>query len=338
MSIDQEGFTDVVLIETDYSPKPEAIKQFFARFRNVDNNRKNFVYLRQKEDQTHSRFNIGYSYQDTLKALKNEANDFGVDEMTSTYKSLFSNANFFLDDGTINKYYLGYSVNDILFKTLNKEQFREYLTTNFYFSLSVEEQKQEAQRFGANGNRKQIKRGIASLWKNSFDEVMHTLSVHSLDMGIRNALGRSQIGVTQEMADFIIKYIKDFEKLFKAKNQINKLGVEDENNILLKLDSDLNITLNSQQEVKKSIHLLKLKNVLDNPQTKADHKEKERFEMLAKWCRSRKEFTSPELFRYLKKIGVRNISAFNEKMIFEVMKWYNLEVKRHTRKNVLEVV
>src|SRR5690606_1354751 len=41
LSIEQEGFTDVVFIETSYAPRPEPIKQFFARFRNENNERKN---------------------------------------------------------------------------------------------------------------------------------------------------------------------------------------------------------------------------------------------------------------------------------------------------------
>ena len=36
LSIRQNGFTDVVFIEPDYKPMPEALKQFFARFRNED--------------------------------------------------------------------------------------------------------------------------------------------------------------------------------------------------------------------------------------------------------------------------------------------------------------
>ena len=45
LSIRQNGFTDAVFIETDYKPMPEALKQFFARFRNEDINRKNYFII-----------------------------------------------------------------------------------------------------------------------------------------------------------------------------------------------------------------------------------------------------------------------------------------------------
>src|SRR5690606_22582772 len=98
LSIDQEGFTDVVFIETDYNPRPEPIKQFFARFRNEDKDRKNYLYLRTKKDQTAGRFVPEWSYKETLRALQNELNETNEDDVLSTYNSLFGNDPFFYED------------------------------------------------------------------------------------------------------------------------------------------------------------------------------------------------------------------------------------------------
>ena len=67
VSIKQNGFSDVVFIETNYNPRPEAIKQFFARFRNADNTRKNIAYLRQKIDQTPTTFKPHTMFRSDLK-------------------------------------------------------------------------------------------------------------------------------------------------------------------------------------------------------------------------------------------------------------------------------
>jgi superfamily II DNA/RNA helicase len=52
LSIEQEGFTDVVFIETEYNRMAESLKQLYARFRNIDPNRKNYFYYRETTIQT----------------------------------------------------------------------------------------------------------------------------------------------------------------------------------------------------------------------------------------------------------------------------------------------
>jgi len=68
LSIDQSGFTDVAFMETSYIPRPEPAKQFFARFRNKDTNRKNFLYLREKKNQNKTRFEPATEYSYNLNA------------------------------------------------------------------------------------------------------------------------------------------------------------------------------------------------------------------------------------------------------------------------------
>src|SRR5690606_31519627 len=109
LSIEQEGFTDVVFIETSYAPRPEPIKQFFARFRNENNERKNYLYLRSKNDQEPKRFNPEWMYNETFRALKNDQTESIDHDVISTYNSIFSNKPYFNDDYTINEFYLAFS-------------------------------------------------------------------------------------------------------------------------------------------------------------------------------------------------------------------------------------
>ena len=69
LSIKQSGFTDAVFIETDYKPMPESVKQFFARFRNADQNRKNYFYYKETKDQTLRSWNPYHAFSETKKKL-----------------------------------------------------------------------------------------------------------------------------------------------------------------------------------------------------------------------------------------------------------------------------
>src|SRR5699024_4259800 len=70
LSIRKNDFTDVVIIESSYSPRPEPIKQFFARFRNVDAGRTNYLYLKRKNDQDPKYFNPEIFYNGMLEDLQ----------------------------------------------------------------------------------------------------------------------------------------------------------------------------------------------------------------------------------------------------------------------------
>src|SRR5699024_6206872 len=69
INIRQDDFTDAVFIETSYTPRPEAIKQFFARFRSITPQRKNYLYLREKNDQTATKYTPLKYFNPTKEAL-----------------------------------------------------------------------------------------------------------------------------------------------------------------------------------------------------------------------------------------------------------------------------
>lgn len=161
LSIDQAGFTDVIFIETDYNPRPEPIKQFFARFRNEDANRKNYLYLRKKKCQIPTCFRPQELFENGVEALQNNTNDESMDVLT-TYDNLFSNNNYYYNNENINPYYLAFASTELLFQKMNIEQFLAYLKLNYNLGFtrndSYEVRKLETNE---NGFKKELNKQIA---------------------------------------------------------------------------------------------------------------------------------------------------------------------------------
>ena len=113
LSIEQEGFTDVVFIETEYNPMAESLKQFYARFRNIDPNRKNYFYYRETNNQTIINYDPLYDFDKTKKKLIEDAETFDVNE---TDKKDISNTKYlYYDNRTVNDYRLAYDTSSSFF-------------------------------------------------------------------------------------------------------------------------------------------------------------------------------------------------------------------------------
>lgn len=339
LSIEQSGFTDVVFIETNYHPRPEPIKQYFARFRNPDPNRKNYLYLRQTNEQKAGRFRPDWAFNNILQELKNEVKETDESEVYTTYNGLFSNNPFYYENKVINLYYLGYSVTDVLFRSLNAKQFLNYLETNYNLKLSVNAKYKYEKGDGTIEvyTRKQIKINIAKTWLNFKSEVLQVLALHSLDRKIKAELEIKQLRIKTDLQKFVIDEIKDFEKLYKYKCKLENLGVNDPDKILIKKELAKPDTLNSTHEINKELTLLKLGNVIMNPKNKNDMKEAERLVKFAEWCENKKEFTYLSMCKELKKHRIFKNSAYSQKMIFTVLEWFKLSAHRNTKTNLIKV-
>ena len=95
------------------------MKQFFARFRNEAPERKNYLYLRTKNNQQATRFNPETMFDNDLLTLEKETANNEAKEVLTTYNSLFSNNNFYYNNATVNPYYLAYAVTEVLFGYFN---------------------------------------------------------------------------------------------------------------------------------------------------------------------------------------------------------------------------
>lgn len=315
LSIDQNGFTDVVFIETSYTPRPEPIKQFFARFRNEDPERKNYLYLRSKIDQTPNRFYLSWAYKKTSEALENAFDD-------SSYKTNFDNTNFYYDDGQINKFYLGYSVSDSLFAGMNNDQFKDFLEVNY--NLRLTKNKDFDFEIYESLDRKKLKKKFAKHWLKSKDSVFQILALHTLDPRIKKEIPIRQMYFEPKTESFIICYLKDFEKLYKRQKTLLSLGIEDPDLYLIDFE---NHTLTSESKYKKDLIIIRLKKTIEDPKNESDKKTADKFRSFANWCEMTKEFTYSQMCRELKKIGVHEPKAYSRKKLFIILDWFDLEAK-----------
>ena len=338
LSIDQTGFTDIVFIEKNYNPRPEAIKQYFARFRNEDPNRKNYLYLREKNNQTPSRYNPEYAYKDKLSGLNNEIEESNGIDLKSTYNNAFSNNEFYYNDNTINPYYLAYSVTDVLFKNFNIDQFTEYSEYNYnlYFIVNEAFKIIAGKSSNEKKERKELKKLIAKEWYNNKIEVLHALGCHSLSKPIRNDLRDTQGVIDPNTEQMVIAYIKDFETLYKRTKELKKLGIENPDIILI--DKTKGITLSSEKNYKDEVIMLQVKNIILNPQNEADRKAKIRLETFAEWCKTQKEFTHVNMIKELKNLSVYKNDSYSYDKVKRVLKYFDIELVRCTKTKVLKIV
>ncbi|MGO3689347.1 MAG: DEAD/DEAH box helicase family protein [Psychroflexus halocasei] len=337
LSINQENFTDVVFIEAEYSPRPEPIKQFFARFRNKDNQRNNYLYLRTKNNQEPSRYKPAYAFKDVLRGLEYDADNINSDEVLTSYKAIFSNDRFYYQDSEINLYYLAYHITDIYFRTLNALQFLEYLKTNYNLETKVNDNYSfdESLKSLSSEKRKNIKRLIANYWLLSKDEVLQVLALNTQNTQIKKELTVKQIPINPALENFTIKHIKDFEKLYSRFKKLESLGVEEPNDILIK--NDLDITLTSNKKYKEQLVLIQLEKIIYEPKNAADKRTVLKLENLVKWCIEKKEITNNQLYRQLRKQRLFSSTIYNEKMFFCVLDWLGVDATKDTNTGLIKI-
>lgn len=344
LSIDQMGFTDIVFIETSYIPRAEPVKQFFARFRNIDPDRKNYLYLRQKKDQTPTLFNPVWAYNDYFKGLKEDAELLGEADLKTSYNAEFSNEDFYYNDKSINPYFIGFTATDIMFRAFNIQQFINYLEDNYNLQIFQNKSYQPDLKglvSIAQSERKRKKQKTANFWLMAKDEVLQVLALHTLSTSIRKDLTVQQMAINPDLEAFVIDNIKSFEKLYNDSKKLKNLGADDPDQILItsKMDADGGtvITLNSNKNVKDELTLLKLNQMIFNPENIADKRSAEKIIKFKNWCYQKQEFTTQQMNRQLRKLRVYKNNSYSFEHIQRVLKWFELEAKRNTKTKLIKV-
>lgn len=338
VSIKQTGFTDIVFIETDYNPRPEAIKQFFARFRNVESARKNIAYLRQKLDQTPTMFKPESMYRDDLNILiEDMSTQADASDVLTTYNTIFSNNKYLYGNGKVNPYYLAYATTNVLFQRMNTAQYLEYLESNYNLSFTKNNEYQVTKYKANDTTTKERKQLIAKYWIEQKKQVYQALRTHTLDKKIRLSINEQQINPPIDVLKIVMSNIKDFEKLFKRTMTLTKLGANNIDEILINLESEP-ITLNSSTPYADEILFLTIEhslNLADNQATPGDKKTKIQFIKFAEWCAKTTTFTNFQMIRKLKELRVLQSKSINEKTLFRVLELFNLEVIRNYKSNTI---
>lgn len=336
VSIEQMGFTDVIFIETNYNPRPEPIKQFFARFRNEDPNRKNYLYLRKKKAQMPTRFDPQSVFEANLEQLILESEEYENSEVLTTYNNLFSNNRYYHNDATINNYYLAFAATEVLYKYFNIEQFLDYLRCNYNLAFHLnEEYEVKRQKSTIKEHIDEVKQRVATNWCKERVQVNQALLYHSQNPQIMHAINKQQICMDKDIELSVREDIKHYETLFLREKELRDIGIDNPQEYLIKSDSE-GLTLHSNDHYNKRVAVLKVQKAISEPQTKADRRTAERFIHFGQWCVSKGTFSYKQMCNELKRIGVVNYKAFNEKMLFEILgKNFNLDVKRNKKINLI---
>lgn len=336
LSIEQAGFSDVIFIETNYNPRPEPIKQYFARFRNEEPERKNYLYLRKKENQQATRFHPETMFDSDLLELEKEADKNEATDVLTTYNNLLSNNKYYYNNATVNPYYLAYAVTQVLFSYFNADQFLEYLETNYNLSFTINETFEvasEKPKFGS--HTKELKQKIALLWIEENEQILQVLHYHTQSPQIRNKIEKTQTIIDPEVLAFATANIKHFEQLFKRTGELIKLEVSNPLEHVIN-STEETPTLQSNDYYKKTVLFYRLKNTINNPKTKADEKTVSQLDHFVKWSIEKQKFSSNEMRKELKKIGVLRSKQLPERMIFDLLKCFSLNVKRNKKENLIK--
>jgi hypothetical protein len=338
LSIDQTEFTDIVFIETDYSPRPEAIKQFFARFRNEDPNRKNYLYLRTKNNQSPTNYNPFFGFKETLRDLENEALQYSGFSMETTYSNVFSNEDFFYNDNTVNLYYLAYSITQNLFRFFNIHQFISFLESNYNLKFTINEDFEPNFKDGSieKYSRNEIKTSIGQAWYYNKNEVLQSLGLHTLNNPIRKAINVDNSIISPQIETLVIQRIKDFEKLYKRNETLKDLGEADPNRILL--DSTDGMKLNSDKNYKDELTLLQLNKMIFEPKNKADKNTVLRVVEFSEWVKNQSEFTTNQMNKKMRELRIYKNDSYSFENVKRVLEWFEVRVKKDYNTGLIKVI
>ncbi|NLA63663.1 MAG: hypothetical protein GX857_10685 [Bacteroidales bacterium] len=337
LSIDQAGFTDVLFVETSYAPRPEPIKQFFARFRNEDANRKNYLYLRQKKLQLPTSFKPETMFDEDSNALLLESDQDEALDVLTTYNNLFSNNSYYYTDATVNPFYMAFAATQVFYQNFNIEQLLDYLKCNYNLAFRVN-RKYEVLKLNSKTkeHNDEIKKQVAQYWRDERIQIHQILLYHSQNPHITNTINKQQLCVKENLVLFARENIKYFETLYLREKELKQLGVTAPLDHLLESHKG-EVTLLSNDKYRKLVNVLKVERAILKPASKADTKTAKLFVYLGQWCVRKKTFTLSEMYNKLKEIGVVNYKAYcNEKLLIEILdKNFNLDVKRNTKTNMI---
>lgn len=328
LSIEQKGFTDIVYIENSFTPRPEPVKQFFARFRNDDENRVNYLYLKHRNDpKAPSKFNIELNYKSKFDLLSDEVNKVSYNEIISTYNDLTDPRKFLYSNGTINTYYLAYNVTEGFFCSINENQFIDFLETNYNLSIKIDDDFKglKINPNAHNEAKKQLKRNIAKIIKNNFDEVLDVVATNTQSKKIKEKIRVRNIEVEPSIYKLITDQIKDFEDLILNYFKFQSFGLDDPKHLLK------NGTLKSRKELKDELFSLKLQKVIKEPKTATDKKNSALLITFVLRMKQKQVFTYSQMMTELKRLRVLNFNSYKKSTCIALFEYFKLIVEDDKR-------
>lgn len=294
ISINQEDFKSVVYIATGESLlRPEAPKQFFARFRNHDPERINYLY-RNNANTSSTYFDERSEYACSYKMLDGEKNNYH-----QSYQDIFSVEKFYLKDGSVNDFYLANYVTNQTFEGATSYEYDYYLETNYSINIvrdkGFKEIKVDQSEMRLSLAEKKAR--IATICLEDFDTVLTVLMTESKDPKTREDLKNSPLSINEENADFIAANLSSFEAIYKYYTRLLSLGIDPFTIIFKNGKQQGNQAVNNQLYLIETIHLVK------NAKTQIEIAKKEKIERFIEALREKKEFTKKDIEEVYNKVS-----------------------------------
>jgi hypothetical protein len=323
LSIEQIGFTDIVFIETSFNPRPEPIKQFFARFRNLDPNRTNYLYLKHhNETKKISLFNWKLDYKNKLDLLTQELANIDLTEnLIGSYNDVINPKKFFYSTNEINPFYLAYNVTECYFKAINKPQFIEFLENNYNLKIILDKNFITETDVNTEDHKERLfkrKNSLAEITSTQFAEVLDVLSLETQNKKLKKKIHFRNLEVKTETAKIVINEIKTFEYLAIKYFELEINNIHDPKELIE--DTKKGIVIKSNHELEKMLFKLNIERLLRKPKNQTDHKNRTKLITFCLEMEKKKTFTFQQIMRELKKQNVLNFNSYNKETCFFLFK------------------
>ena len=315
LSIKQSGFTDAVFIETDYKPMPESVKQFFARFRNEDINRKNYFYYRKTKDQTLRSWNPNSAFLETKKNLTADAKTFDVNDTDK--KGIVNTKYLYYENSLVNDYALAYDIASTFFCMMTKQEYVHFLELNYNINI-IEVKDHVLINNDTSESKKQTNQNkiqVATNWLDNKDEVLSALYAVSDNLKLKKSIDNIGLQPNQDVYNLVSDNLKSFENLHESSVVLERLGVNDVDNILI--DKAKN-TPNDMRNINRKIKFYQNIDTIENPKTKTDFINKQK---LIKFINEAKQIKNP-----------------NKKVLFKLWNKQRCNSKKPSHYNLIDLL
>ena len=323
LSIKQSGFTDVVFIETEYKPMPESVKQFFARFRNEDENRKNYFYYKQTNNQTLISWNPNFAFLQRKKNLIEDTKNFNVNDTDK--KDNTSTKYLYYENSFVNDYALAYDVSKSFFSMMTKQEYIHFLELNYNINI-IENKNHIRTNFDTTESKEQSEQNkifVATNWLQNKDEVLSVLHKITNNLEIKKSIPYIGLNPKDEIYNLVSDNLKTFEDLQINSERLEVLGVSNIDSILIDTTKLKPIDLRT---INRKIKLFQNIDTINNPKTKTDVKNKTKLLTFLTESKKLKIINKSTLFKewYKLKCNSKNPSYYN---LIDLLEWYKTNSK-----------
>ena len=326
LSINQTDFDQVVFIEANnYYPRPEAIKQYFARLRKPKDSVEYYFYRKYTVNGATTYFN-----EDAQFNLKKAALEEREVVDRHTYRDIYNDDSLYYSDGRVNKASLGYAVSQEALANYTPYMFDRYLMN---YGIEIVRDEKFKMEYIDNTLKKEWNRSVSQmdrdLWVNYNSSVLSTLKHESEDSDIRISLADTNLDWHQGCIDAIRDRMPVFERTYTNAVLLTELGVSDPNQYLVEEKR-----LSSVKKVNNAIFGLSSKAVIESPKTKADLQAKKKLLDAIDRLKKMGTFSGKDMEKaFIDKAVVKKPSV--EAMKILLREYVNLEYNKRTKMYVI---